>query len=222
MHHDMSMNMQHHRPGANRINKLTKDPVLPAGWHKVEKGLWRHDNGEESRINPSSMFTNNNFAALKSADSPPGMRPPPSRSATMSAPPIIASKSSGSGMSADEEYARESSYGRLQQQPLAASAPAQAEDDTEWWYMGRDNSQNGPVDSNELLQLLDGGHVHEHTYVWAGSGEWTPLSKTALFAARGVSEVSINEASSASGGERSLPPGWVQTPEGYYWNKNTQ
>ena len=117
---------------------------------------------------------------------------------------------------------RESSYGRLQQQPLAASAPAQAEDDTEWWYMGRDNSQNGPVDSNELLQLLDGGHVHEHTYVWAGSGEWTPLSKTALFAARGVSEVSINEASSASGGERSLPPGWVQTPEGYYWNKNTQ
>ena len=51
--------------GGNRLNKLTGAPVLPEGWHKVGAGLWRHDNGEESRINPSSMFTNSNFSSLK-------------------------------------------------------------------------------------------------------------------------------------------------------------
>lgn len=63
------------RPGAaNRLNKLTSAAVLPEGWHKVSPGLWRHDNGEESRVNPSALFTNNNFNVLHSADSPPGQR----------------------------------------------------------------------------------------------------------------------------------------------------
>ena len=46
------------KPGAaNRLNKLTTQPALPEGWHKIGPGLWKHDNGEESRTNPSSMFT---------------------------------------------------------------------------------------------------------------------------------------------------------------------
>jgi len=66
------------RPGSGKgtnIRALTTAPALPKGWHKVDKGLWRHDNGEESRINPSSMFTNNTFDVLKSADSPSTSRP---------------------------------------------------------------------------------------------------------------------------------------------------
>jgi hypothetical protein len=51
-----TMHMMHqHAADANRINKLTASAVLPKGWSKVSPGLWRHDNGEESRINPSSM-----------------------------------------------------------------------------------------------------------------------------------------------------------------------
>ena len=47
--------------GGPDINRLTTAPVLPDGWSKVGKGLWRHENGEESRVNPSALFTNSNF-----------------------------------------------------------------------------------------------------------------------------------------------------------------
>ena len=50
------------------VNHLTTAPALPEGWHKAGPGLWRHENGEESRINPSSLFTNTNFGALRSAE----------------------------------------------------------------------------------------------------------------------------------------------------------
>jgi hypothetical protein len=46
------------RPGqrnCGNINRLTTAPALPAGWSKVGPGLWRHENGEESRINPASL-----------------------------------------------------------------------------------------------------------------------------------------------------------------------
>ena len=48
------------RPGqrnCGNINRLTTAPALPAGWSKVGPGLWRHENGEESRINPASMMS---------------------------------------------------------------------------------------------------------------------------------------------------------------------
>ena len=50
------------------VNRLTTAPALPEGWHKVGPGLWRHENGEESRINPSSLITNTNFGVLRSAE----------------------------------------------------------------------------------------------------------------------------------------------------------
>ena len=46
------------RPGqrnCGNINRLTTAPALPAGWSKVGPGLWRHEDGEESRINPASL-----------------------------------------------------------------------------------------------------------------------------------------------------------------------
>ena len=64
------------RPGQqNRgdINRLTTAPALPAGWAKVGPGLWRHENGEESRINPASLTTNNNFKMLVSAGDTAGV-----------------------------------------------------------------------------------------------------------------------------------------------------
>jgi len=51
--------------GSN-ISRLTSAPALPAGWQKVGPGLWKHENGEESRINPASLETNNNFGMLVS------------------------------------------------------------------------------------------------------------------------------------------------------------
>ena len=53
----------------SNIGRLTSAPALPAGWHKEGPGLWKHENGEESRINPASLQTNNNFSMLVSETS---------------------------------------------------------------------------------------------------------------------------------------------------------
>ena len=59
------------RTGQSDINRLTTAPALPVGWAKVGPGLWKHENGEESRINPSSLTTNTNFGALTSQEMDP-------------------------------------------------------------------------------------------------------------------------------------------------------
>ena len=132
----------------NRLNMLTKAPALPQGWHKVEKGLWRHDNGEESRINPSSMFTNNNFASLKSADSPPGARPPRSQTDQTRQPTAEtpASRQRDYGAAGGSLPADALPATRATELPARGAQSASGEG-VQWWYMGMDNQQKGPVDA---------------------------------------------------------------------------
>ena len=151
--------------GGNRLNKLTGAPVLPEGWHKVSAGLWRHDNGEESRINPSSMFTNSNFSSLKSAESfergggaqdpadSSDLRPPPPPPRPLP-PPLPATE----------------------QQSAAASSD-------KWWYIGYDDVKHGPVSSEGLSRLYDSGLVQAMTYVWSHANEgkaWLCLKDSSL------------------------------------------
>jgi hypothetical protein len=146
----------------NRLNKLTRDPVLPAGWHKAGPGLWRHDNGEESRINPSSMITNSNFASLKSADDTVDVSAEYLSSHRATSNDSIKSASTGAGGS--------------QQAPSPKGGAA------EWYYMATDNSQRGPVNSEVLSRLFDRGEVRSNTYVWSSSEcpSWLPLNKAPL------------------------------------------
>lgn len=163
-------------PGeGNRLNKLTRQPVLPEGWNKVGTGLWRNEvTGEESRINPSSMITNNNFASLKSADSPVGQRASSARhSGRNSSPP----QSPRGGPPSPQRPPlpqpppirqppppppRPPSYKSAHPQPPPPSPPP-----LQWWYMGVDNSQRGPVSAEQLSRLYDNGVVHSNTYLWS-------------------------------------------------------
>ena len=76
--------------GGPDINRLTTAPVLPDGWSKVGKGLWRHENGEESRVNPSALKAARKklaeqakakaSPAARSTRASPAAKPPPSNS----------------------------------------------------------------------------------------------------------------------------------------------
>jgi hypothetical protein len=143
-----------HAPGqGNALNRLTAAAVLPEGWHKISPGLWRHDNGEESRINPSSLFTNSKFASLKSEESSEN---------------VLASVTDGNMPPRAQSTSVHQSQ-PPQQAPLTGA--------TSWWYIGQEDQQHGPVSSEQLSRLFDSGHVKVLTYVWSQhlGSEWQPL-----------------------------------------------
>jgi len=190
---------------ANRLNRLTAAPVLPEGWHKIAPGLWRHDNGEESRINPSSMFTNNNFASLKSADSPEGQRrgaqgsvpaPAPERRVSPPPPPpppASASQPEGAG------------------EP-PASVRQKSSTEVKWWFIGYDDVKRGPVTAEEISRLYDSGQVQAMTYVWSGCNEgggWLPLKDSSL---QYVPAQPAEKTDLGGGGAPSPPPAPAPAP----------
>ena len=169
------------RPGDNnRLNKLTQQAVLPEGWHKVGPGLWRHDNGEESKVNPAAMFTNSNFSSLKVADSPEGQRPPAERLAPV---PTVGS---GPGVAPPPPPRPPPpppppSSAEVASSSTVAPPPPPPAKSEKWYYIGYDDAQHGPFSAEEMSRLYDVGHVQAMSYVWTGgSGGWMPLKDSSL------------------------------------------
>eukprot|EP00316_Scyphosphaera_apsteinii_P017818 CAMPEP_0119311142 /NCGR_PEP_ID=MMETSP1333-20130426/21899_1 /TAXON_ID=418940 /ORGANISM="Scyphosphaera apsteinii, Strain RCC1455" /LENGTH=192 /DNA_ID=CAMNT_0007315461 /DNA_START=109 /DNA_END=684 /DNA_ORIENTATION=- len=169
----------------NNINRLTTAPALPAGWHKAGPGLWKHENGEESRINPASLMTNTNFAMLQTADaSQPAFgqvtqtaagsgRQPGDLSAShqeVSPPELPLPEDAGEEINEVEAVtARWSIVAVEEGKPQEAAIE-------EWYYYGADNQRYGPVSAEAISRLYDNRVVHDHSYVWTDSMEgWSVL-----------------------------------------------
>ena len=79
-------------------------------------------------------------------------------------------------------YSQHDQYGHMPQGQYGHTQDDGPNGPVEWWFLGLDNQQNGPVTAEQMSRLYDNGLVGPNTYIWSPqkSSEWLPVSQSAI------------------------------------------